>query len=570
MSDNPTLDAKQPGFSVDEYRPIKVICVGAGCSGIAAGIRFRQRIPNLDLTIYEKEDGVGGAWHANKYPGLTCDIPSHTYQFSFAENTQWSAFYAPGPEIKAYLEGVVHQYKLMPHIHLQHELTSARWDEKVAKWTVTIRRGSDGQEITDIADVLFLGVGGLSRWRWPDIKGLKSFNGTLVHSAQWDVPEEAFEGWKDKNVAVIGNGSTGVQLVATLQPRVKTLTNFVRGKAWLTMALASEKMLALTGQKPDNNDYSFDPDFKKKLEDPVYYRRFRHEIESAMHGLGPIYIKGSPTQVAFKNLVKQETIKKLASKPDLLEKVMPDYPIGCRRITPGPGYLDALCKDNMTLETTHIAQVTKTGIDLVDGRHVPLDVIVCATGYDTTWLYPFPVVGRDGKKLTDRWAAHAEAYITMAIDGFPNLWFANGPNSGLNSGSAVAIIEPQVEYAVAAVAKMQRERLRSIEVKHEAVRDFNDYAQEYFKKTVYRENCNNWYVSPVDGTITGLWPGTCLHLIRTLTHPRWEDFKYEHLDEDQTENKFYWLGDGMTYAEKTMTGDRAWYLNNVDIPPVPQ
>ena len=112
----------------------------------------------------------------------------------------------------------------------------------------------------------------------------------------------------------------------------------------------------------------------------------------------------------------------------------------------------------------------------------------------------------------------------MAVDGFPNLWFAAGPNSGLTSGSAVPIIEKQVDYAVAAVAKMQRERLRSIEVKQDAVRDFNNYAQEYFKKvcqiltirllavitsiqTVYLENCSNWYLSPVDGVLTGLWPG---------------------------------------------------------------
>lgn len=135
-----------------------------------------------------------------------------------------------------------------------------------------------------------------------------------------------------------------------------------------------------------------------------------------------------------------------------------------------------------TLETTHIARVTKTGLELVDGRHIPLDVLVCATGYDTTWRYPFPISGRGGKLLTDRWADHAEAYLSVAVDDFPNLWLAFGPNSALNSGSEVPVIEKQVDYAVAATAKMQRERLRSIEVKRQALRDFNDYAQEYFKK----------------------------------------------------------------------------------------
>lgn len=221
--------------------------------------------------------------------------------------------------------------------------------------------------------------------------------------------------------------------------------------------------------------------------------------------------------MASKVMLQQEMTRKLTRKPELAMKrmylylmhkysandnltVLPEFAVGCRRLTPGPGYLEALCEDNVrthspllpycvasypsqvTLETTHIARVTATGVVLVDGRQVPLDVLICATGYDTSFLYPFPIIGRDGMKLTDRWASHAEAYLSMAVDGFPNLWFGFGPNSALNSGSNVLSIEKQVDYAVAAVAKMQRERLRTIEVKPEALREFNEYAQEYFKK----------------------------------------------------------------------------------------
>ena len=128
----------------------------------------------------------------------------HRVVYLHCHQTQWSSFYAPGAEIKAYLEGVVEKHKLTPYIHLQHTMISSNWDEKVARWNVTIRR-ADGQEFVDSCDVLFLGVGALSRWHWPDIDGLKTFGGTRVHSANWDVPEEAMERWKDKNVAVIGN-----------------------------------------------------------------------------------------------------------------------------------------------------------------------------------------------------------------------------------------------------------------------------------------------------------------------------------------------------------------------------
>ncbi|VDB82949.1 unnamed protein product [Peniophora sp. CBMAI 1063] len=571
MSKETTFIPKQADFSIDEYRPLKVVCIGSGYAGIVAGIRFRQRIPNIDLTIYEKEDGVGGTWHVNKYPGVACDVLSHAYQLSFESNTQWSSFYAPGSEILAYLKGVVEKYKLMPYIRLQHEMTFAHWDESKAKWILTIRRGIDGQEFTDTADVLFLGVGALNRWRWPDIDGLKDFGGTLVHTAQWNVSDETMEQtWKDKSVGVIGNGSTGIQIVAALQPRVRMLTNFIRATTWLSPTVGIETMLTAVGKEPGTNDFSFDPIFLKKLEDPEYYRHFRHEVESAMHAFGDVYFKESPRQAQFRAALVHEIATKLARKPDLIERLTPDFPVGCRRLSPGPGYLDALCEDNVVVETTHIKRVTKDGLDLVDGRHMPLDVIVCATGFDTTWLYPFPIVGRDGLKLTDRWAGHAEAYLSVAIDGFPNLWMAFGPNSGLGSGNTVLVTEKQVDYAVAATMKMQRERLRSMEVKQRAVRDFNAFAQEYFKKTVILEKCTSWYRSPVDGAVTGIWPGTCLHLLRTLAHPRWEDFDYKPVHEDQTENTFYWLGDGLTHAEKTMTGDRAWYLNDVDIPPVPE
>ncbi|VDC03361.1 unnamed protein product [Peniophora sp. CBMAI 1063] len=571
--DTPDPDFKLGNFSLDENRPIKVVCIGAGYAGIVAGIRFRQRIPNVDLTIYEKENGVGGTWYVNRYPGLHCDIPSHSYQLSFEPNTQWSAFYAPGPEILAYIDRVVEKYKLMQHIRLRHELIAARWDEETAKWHLKIRRGPDCSDFEDTADVLFLGTGALSRYRWPDIPGLDTFGGTLVHSARWDLPgstwQDSVQGWKEKDVGVIGNGSTGIQVVTALQPGVKSLTNFIRNNTWLAASFSIRRLQELTGRAPDSTDYVFDPEFKEKLKNPDVYKPFWHDVEASTNSVAALAYKDSPILKEVSEAFRIDMEKRLARKPELIKKLIPKFSVGCRRLTPGPGYLEALCEDNCHLEDTHISRVTPTGVELKDGRHIPLDVLVCATGFDTSFLYPFPITGRNNLKLTERWYNHAEAYMTVCVDGFPNLWIAFGPNSALNSGSFTVVIEKQVEYAVAAVAKMQRERLRSVEVKPEAVRDFNEYAQAYFKKTVYVEDCSSWYKGARDGTITGLWPGSCLHLARVLSNPRWEDFDFAQLPEDRTRNRFYWLGDGLTLAEKTEDGDRAWYLNNVDVPPVP-
>lgn len=182
-----------------------------------------------------------------------------------------------------------------------------------------------------------------------------------------------------------------------------------------------------------------------------------------------------------------------------MRAVIPDFAVCCRRLTPGPGYLEALCETNVsfvlplgcsqelntaqaTLETTHIAQITPTSAVLTDGRTHDLDVLVCATGFDASYTYPFPIVGRNDIPLSSRWRPHPEAYLALAVDGFPNLFWGLGPNSGLNSGSLLVLMEKQVEYAVAATLKMQRERIASLEVKESAVSAWREYMKGFFPK----------------------------------------------------------------------------------------
>ncbi|KAI0296315.1 FAD/NAD-binding domain-containing protein [Multifurca ochricompacta] len=558
-------------FAVDEYRPIKVVCIGAGFCGILAAIRFAQKVPNIELTVYEKEKGIGGTWFVNKYPGLACDIPSHSYQYSFETNVHWSGFYASGPEILAYLNRVVEKYKLMRHIKLQHELTQASWDEVTGKWNLKIRRDDgdrDAAEIEDTADLLFLGVGILHRWSWPDIPGLGDFRGRVLHSAQWDVTEEGgweegVKDWGDKAVGIIGNGSSGIQLVTALQPKVKSIVNYARSKTWIGEPFSVLTMLELAGREPGSNDYLYSEKDREAFRDEKYYKEFRHKIEADLNSVAQTTIRGSGLQKLVGELFKGEMKRRLAARPDLLEKIVPQFAVCCRRLTPGPGYLEALCTENTTLQTTPIARVTPTGIELEDGSAEHLDVLICATGFDVSYRFPFPVLGRDGLALNARWAATkgAEAYLSVAVDGFPNLFFGGGPNSAVNSGSLLAIFECQVEYAVSVGLKLQRERLKSIEVKRVAVDDWRAYME-----TVYTDPCRSWYKN-AEGRVIALWPGSCLHAARTLTHPRWEDYEYEYLDGPK--NRLAWLGDGQTYNEKVGQGDLAWYLDEkeLDYPP---
>ncbi|KAJ3480196.1 hypothetical protein NLI96_g8512 [Meripilus lineatus] len=520
-------------FSVDEYKPLKVVVIGAGFSGIVAGIRFRQKIPNLNLTIYDKNSGIGGTWYTNKYPGLACDIPSHSYQLTFEEKTDWSAFYAPGPEILSYLQGVVSKYKLGPYINLQHELVHAKYDEDSGKWVLKIRRpkaqvdnGDDAnanpasveyEEFEDTADLLFTGVGALSRWSWPDIEGLDTFQGRLVHSAQWDVEgseggsswEEGVKDWKDKKVGVIGVGSSAIQIVPALRPKVSRLFNYVRGKTWLSPPFSVAKMAELIQRDPTGDNYAFTDQDKERFKDPEYYKEFRHEIDNDLNSIHLATLKDTPMQKGARTAFKENMIKRLEKKPWIADHLIPDFGVACRRLTPGPGYLEALCEDNVDFVNVGIKRVMEGGIETVDGKVQELDVIVCATGYDTTFHLPFPIIGKNGISLQDKWTPHPTTYLSTCIDDFPNYFFSLGPNSAVGSGSLLAVIEHQVDYAVMVGMKMQRERLKSVVVKKGAVEDFDEYLEHYFPTSVYSEKCRSWYkMGKEEGRVVALWPGT--------------------------------------------------------------
>ncbi|KAF5392488.1 hypothetical protein D9757_002209 [Collybiopsis confluens] len=559
---------------------------------------YLQRVKNMDLTIYEANTDIGGTWF-----GLACDIPSHCYQLTFAENPNWSHFYAPGSEIQGYLESVVDKFNLRPYIKLQHRLIRAQYEEKSGKWRLTIRRfasqtvdvpskrpSSDTNQgnfddIEDTADVLFTGMGGLSRWAWPEIEGLENFRGKVIHSAQWGGGEgeddsrpqtnweDTVKSWTSKKVGVIGVGSSAIQIVPALQPKVAHLVNFVRGKTWVSASFVREHLVKLAGGDESVENYAFTDADKKKFSDPEYYKKFRRELESDLNGAHPATLRGHPLQLGARKIFEETMRRKLSKKPWIAEHLIPDFSVACRRLTPGPGYLEALCEDNArgTVEFVpeNIKRVTATGIETTDGHHRDLDIIVCATGYDTSFKLPFPFIGRHGVDLKQKFDPHPRTYLGIAVDGFPNWFSALGPNTGVGGGSLLILLERQVDYAVAATLKLQRERLKCIEAKKQAVDDFDEYLESFFPTSVFGEKCRSWYkVGKEEGRVVALWPGSTLHCVRALEHPRWEDFDYEPLDPG-VNNRFFWFGDGNTMADIIPGSDRAWYLDEVNVPPRP-
>jgi hypothetical protein len=249
--------------------------------------------------------------------------------------------------------------------------------------------------------------------------------------------------------------------------------------------------------------------------------------------------------------------ERLKKKPEIADFIMPSFAVGCRRLTPGPGYLEALVEDNVDFVSDPIFEIVPEGVILETGRKFEIDALVCATGFNASSPPPFEVYGKNGKSLKERFTPHRDTYLTMTVDGFPNFFMMLGPNSAIGSGSLTMMIETEGDYIIKCIRKLQKEDYISMMPRPERVKDFMDYTNEYFKNTVYMDECNSWYRS--DGgkgdRITGLWPGSTLHCLEALRAPRWEDFDFETKDE----NRLRWLGNGWSVTQLD-GGDPAWYL----------
>lgn len=306
---------------------------------------------------------------------------------------------------------------------------------------------------------------------------------------------------------------------------------------------------------------------KRFREDPKFFLEYRKAIEDEIQGAHHVTFIGNDSDEAAA-LFKKTMEAKLAARPEIFKALIPSFPPGCRRLTPGPGYLNSLVQPNVNFITTGIDHVSETGIVTEDGVLREVDALVCATGFDTTYTGRFPIKGRNGKLLSDHWTPFPSTYLSITTDGFPNLFTSFGPNSALGTGSLSMMFEKVIEYVSKAAERMAYENILTIEPKPEAVANFVEYCHQYFKNTVFAKPCRSWYKGgKAVGDIISLWPGSSLHAIWALSHPRWEDYEYTFIGG----NPMAWFGDGWTETERRVDGDRSYYLNpdQVSIPNIP-
>ncbi|EHR62695.1 flavin-containing monooxygenase [Saccharomonospora cyanea] len=460
-----------------------VVVVGTGFSGLGMAIQLR-RDGREDFVVLEKANEVGGTWRDNTYPGCACDIQSHMYSFSFEQNPNWSRSFSPQPEIHDYLRGVARKYGLYRFIHFGQEMTGARWDADEHRWHVTTASGDEY-----VARYLVCGVGALHLPQIPELVGAERFRGAAFHSAQWDHDFDL----RGKRVAVVGTGASAIQFVPAIAGQVGRLHLFQRTAPWV-MPKADHTM----------------PDWVKRLfaHVPLAQRAYRDFLYWTLE-LRAVGFNGDPRIMRLAQKIAKRHLDKHVTDPGLRAKLTPDYVLGCKRVLISNDYYPALTRDNVEVVTDGIAEVTETGILDKAGIEREVDAIIYGTGFHVTDGFDhLDIVGADGTNLGRQWARHGmQTHLGITANGYPNLFFLLGPNTGLGHNSVVFMIEQQIRYISEAMRYVESHGADAIEVRADTQAQSNADIQRKLANGIWtRGGCRSWYLDS-QGVNRTIWPG---------------------------------------------------------------
>jgi len=328
---------------------------------------------------------------------------------------------------------------------------------------------------------------------------------------------------------------------------VKKVTTFIREPTWVSPVQGLEQHVFSEHEK-----YEF-------ATKPGALTEYRRNIERGLNGQFGIFLKDSNVNSETEAYFRQQMTEKLHNSY-LEEKLIPNWHVGCRRLTPGVGYLEALGKDNVETVYGEINEITEQGCRCDNGQEYPVDVLICATGFNTSFKPRFPVVNAEGKNLQGIWGKEPRSYLGLAAADFPNYLIFLGPNCPIGNGPVLSAIECQADYMCKLIDRFQTHNISSFAPKAEAVDDFLAYKDEYMKRTVWHDPCRSWYKSlGADGPVTALWPGSTLHYIEALMELRLEDWEVKYAG-----NRFAWLGNGYSQTEIDPTADWAFYIRERD------
>jgi len=479
----------------DSKRPIEICIIGAGMSGMAMGIRLRKAGIE-SFRIFEKAKSVGGTWRENSYPGLSCDVPSFFYSYSFEPKLDWSHRFSPGPEIRAYFEQVAIKYGLLPHIEFDTAIQGARFED--GAWTIET---STGERVR--AEVLIDATGPLHIKKYPEIPGIESFEGAIFHSADWN-HDIALEGRK---IGVIGNGSTGVQMMTPLSEVASKLTLFQRTPQWIY---------------PIGNAPYSERQRARKQRFPILARIARAFYQKVFELSSVGVVKAGFFRRRMASGCR-EHLKTIAD-PALRAKLTPDYEPGCKRLILSTSFYPTMQKENVELVTEGIERIEAGGVVTRDGQLHELDVLVLATGFRAHAWGVEQIVGRLGRTLKEAWTQGPRTYRSIMIPGFPNFFMMVGPNSPIGNISVIDVSETQANYILACIERIRGKRGVALEPKPEAALAFQKDLKEAMKGTVWVTGCDSWYIDS-EGEPT-LWPWSAGRFHEVMRKPDFADYEF--------------------------------------------
>lgn len=285
---------------------------------------------------------------------------------------------------------------------------------------------------------------------------------------------------------------------------------------------------------------------------------YRKSVETGLNAQFGIFLKNNQVNIDTHNYMLAQMKEKLGNQ-FLEEKLIPEWSVGCRRLTPGVNYLESLTKPNVEVVYGEINAITEKGCLCDNGKEYPVDVLICATGFDTTFKPRFPVINPAGKNLQDKWAVEPESYLGVAAAEFPNYFIFLGPNCPIGNGPVLSAIEAQADWMCKVIDRFQTNNIAQFAPKEQAVRDFVEYKDNFMKGTVWADPCRSWYKGRPDGPILALWPGSTLHYIEAMREVRFDDLEVTYAG-----NRFSWLGNGYSRTELDSTADLAYYIREVD------
>jgi 4-hydroxyacetophenone monooxygenase len=489
--------------AAERLEEFKVIVIGAGMGGLNAAVLLQQA--GLSFTVLEKNPEVGGTWYENRYPGARVDNPSRTYSHVFGADFDWASMFSVQPENERYFNWVADRFAVRDSIEFDTEVDSIEWLEQEGEWEVRAT-GPAGERILR-ANGVISAVGFLSRANLPEIEGAEEFEGRAFHTSRWPADLDI----SGKRVAVIGSGCSGYQLVPTIVEDAERTYLFQRTPNWT---------FGVEGYLSDHPEQATWLD--RNLPFHTNFSRFRiswlfgpeslraaYEVDPSFedeHGRSPHNKRLREQQVAFIE-------GKLASRPELLEKMTPVAPpLSSRPVICDADYnvLDALVRDDAELVDTGIARITREGIETGDGRQIPLDVIVFATGFKASdFLWPMSIRGREGVRLEELWEKDGpRAYLGTMLPGFPNFFMVYGPNTNPYAGGAPVDFEELVtRFALECFRGLIEGEKKTVDVTEDAYWRYNDELDRWEEFKVYMDPRTRSYFhnehgrSPANGPI---------------------------------------------------------------------